>query len=219
MMQILEKYVSRACIKLGIDESHGLKHSIQTVKYAEMIMNSRSDISEEMRHMTIFVAALHDLCDSKYTDIDIASEEIRRWLIEEVWWEKSAADALISIVTSMSYSKLKKSVDISGTPVFPNHGKWQLAYEIGRHADLLDAYVPARCIIYNRNMYPEKTDDEHWARASELFEVRVFNYVKDGWITLPEALKLVPDLERAARRCLEERSEEWPMNLNDGCKN
>jgi hypothetical protein len=217
MMQILEKYVRRACIKLGIDESHGLKHSMQTVKYAEMIMDSRSDVSEEMRHMTIFVAALHDLCDSKYTDVDVASEEIRKWLIEEVWWEKDAADALISIVTSMSYSKLKKSVDMNGTPVFPNHGKWQLAYEIGRHADLLDAYVPARCVMYNRHMYPEKSDDEHWERASELFEIRVFNYVKDGWITLPEALKLVPDLERAARRCLEQRSEEWPMN--NGCKN
>jgi hypothetical protein len=219
MMQILEKYVSRACIKLGIDESHGLKHSMQTVRYAEMIMNSRSDITEEIRHMTIFVAALHDLCDSKYTDVNVASDEIRRWLIEEVWWEKDAADALISIVTSMSYSKLKKSVDMNGAPVFPNHGKWKLAYEIGRHADLLDAYVPARCIMYNRNMYPEKTDDEHWARASELFEVRVFNYVKDGWISLPEALELVPALEKAARRCLEERSEEWPMNLNNGYKN
>jgi hypothetical protein len=217
MMQILEKYVTRACIKLGIDESHGLKHSIQTVRYAEMIMNSRSDITEEIRHMTIFVAALHDLCDSKYTDVNVASDEIRRWLIEEVWWEKDAADALISIVTSMSYSKLKKSVDMNGVPVFPNHGKWQLAYEIGRHADLLDAYVPARCVMYNRHIYPEKTNNEHWARASELFEVRVFNYVKDGWITLPEALELVPALEKAARRCLDERSEEWPMNI--GSKN
>lgn len=219
MMQVLENYIKRVCIKLGIDESHGLKHSIQTVRYAELIMKGYPYISEEERHMTTFVAALHDLCDSKYTDIDVASQEIRMWLIEDLWWEKSAADALISIVTSMSYSKLKKSVDMNGNPVFPNHGKWQLAYEIGRHADLLEAYVPARCILYNRHLYPEKTDDEHWARASELFEIRVFNYVKDGWITLPAALKLVPDLERAARRCLKERSEEWPMNLNNGCKN
>ena len=217
MMQVLENYIKRVCIKLGIDESHGLKHSIQTVRYAELIMKGYPYISEEERHMTIFVAALHDLCDSKYTDIDVASQEIRMWLIEDLWWEKSAADALISIVTSMSYSKLKKSVDMNGNPVFPNHGKWQLAYEIGRHADLLEAYVPARCILYNRHLYPEKTDDEHWARASELFEIRVFNYVKDGWITLPAALKLVPDLERAARRCLKERSEEWPMNI--GSKN
>jgi HD superfamily phosphodiesterase len=211
MIHILEQFIRRTCSNLGIDESHGFKHSVETVRYAEQLIDAMPLITEEERHMATFVAALHDLCDSKYTDVDKAAEEIRKWLIDDMRWTNRLADALISIVTSMSYSKLKKSVDTDGKPVLPDHGKWQLAYEIGRHADLLESYAPARCVMYNRHLYPEKSEDEHWARANELFEDRVFNYVKDGWISLPEALCLVPALEREARRALEERSEEWPL--------
>lgn len=211
MIRILEQFIKQTCSNLGIDESHGFKHSLETVRYAEHLIEAMPLITEEERHMAIFVAALHDLCDSKYTDVDKAAEEIRKWLIDDMRWTNDIADALISIVTSMSYSKLKRSVDTGGNPVFPDHGKWQLAYEIGRHADLLESYVPARCVMYNRHLYPEKSEDEHWARAKELFEDRVFNYVKDGWINLPVALCLVPALEGEARRALQERSEEWPL--------
>jgi hypothetical protein len=211
MFRPLKEFIMGTCMKLGIDESHGLKHSIETVRYANLLMDRMSEVTEEERHMATFVAALHDLCDSKYTNINVAAEEIRTWLLNEMGWSDKNAGALISIVTTMSYSKLRRATDSGCKPVFPDHGKWQLAYEIGRHADLLESYVPARCVMYNRHIFPEKSEDEHWARANELFEDRVFNYVKDGWISLPEAVSLVPNLEKRARWCIQERSEEWPL--------
>ena len=211
MMRNLAPFIENTCLKLGIDESHGLKHSKETVRYAEALMNAMPDVSEEERHMATFVAALHDLCDSKYTDVHIAAQEIKCWLIHHQKWSQVCADALISIITSMSYSKLRRSVDSSGKPVFPEHGKWQRAYEIGRHADLLESYTVARCVLYDKQIYPKISDDEHWQRVNVLFEHRVFNYIKDGWITLPEAVQIALGLEKKARRCLAEKCMEWPM--------
>ena len=119
------------------------------------------------------------------------------------------AKAVIDIITTMSYSKLKAASQGS-TPTFPEHGRWQRAYHVARHADLLEAYIVARCFLYNKELHPTKTEDEHWITVRALFDVRVFNYVKEGWITMPGALAMVPALEAEARRCFEMRSLDWP---------
>ena len=97
-----------------------------------------------------------------------------------------------------------------GKILYPEHGKWQRAYHIARNADLLEAYTVARCVLYNKHIFPEKTEDEHWERAEQLFQERVFRYAADGWINLPGALAMVPALEQEARRCLEKRLLDWP---------
>jgi hypothetical protein len=38
----------------------------------------------------------------------------------------------------------------------------------------------------------------------------VFLYASDGWINLPGALAMVPDLEQEAERCLSGRLMDWP---------
>lgn len=211
MLSVIRPFIVRMCDKFNIDESHGLKHSECTMLYADILADSVPDITEEQRHMALMVACVHDLCDSKYTDVSEASKLIKEWLVSELWWKDDVADALISIVTTMSYTKLTKAVDSEMHPVFPDHGKWQLSYNIARNADLLESYTVARCVLYNKRLYPEKSDEEHWKRAEELFENRVFNYVKDGWITLPGALARVPSLEAEARRCLTERCMDWNL--------
>jgi hypothetical protein len=209
-MKFLFSFVSKTCDELGIDESHGLKHAKGTVRCANYLMSKMPDISEEERHMATVAAAIHDLCDSKYTDIVTSSKRISDWLLD-LFWTKEEANSLISILQTMSYSKLKQHVDLSGNPVYPNHGKWQRSYEIARNADLLEGFVVARCVLYNKHKFPEKTEDEHWLRAEELFKERVFQYKANGWITLPAALALVPQLEAEAQRCLNKRCMDWDV--------
>lgn len=209
MIRITVPFVKATCEKFNIDESHGVKHSARVMEIAHEIMKSTPDITEEQRHMAMMAAALHDLCDHKYVDEEVGASLIKSWLINTVNWREDIADRLISIITTMSYSKLKKQLDLSGSPVYPDHGKWQISYEVARHADLLESYVVARCVIYNKHIHPDWEEDAHWSRARELFEERVFTYVKDGWITLPGALALVPQLEKEARRCLDERCMDW----------
>jgi hypothetical protein len=209
MIRITVPFVKATCEKFNIDESHGPKHSERVMEIADEIMKTMPDITEEQRHMAMMASALHDLCDHKYVDEQVGASLIKSWLINTVNWRPDVADSLISIITTMSYSKLKKQVDLSGNPVYPDHGKWQISYEVARHADLLESYVVARCVIYNKHIHPDWEEDAHWQRVRKLFEERVFTYVKDGWITLPGALALVPSLEAQARKCLDERCMDW----------
>jgi hypothetical protein len=207
-MDFLFSFIEEQCVKYNIDESHGLKHAKGTFAHANEILESLEDVSDNERKVALFAAALHDICDSKYTPEKEAAEEIRIFLLG-VNWQKDHIDAIINIITSMSYSKLKKATH-SGKPEFPDHGKWQRAYHVARHADLLEGYIVARCVLYNQRIFPLKSIEEHWEQASELFSRRVFTYVSDGWIFLPRALEMVKYLEFEARRCLSEKSMDWP---------
>jgi len=86
--------------------------------------------------------------------------------------------------------------------VYPDHGKWQRAYHIIRHADLLDAYKVERCMLYNQHIHPEMSELESWKVVKAFVETRVFTYVSEGWIFYPAALALVPGLEKTARKQL-----------------
>ena len=188
----LVAFISERCIAYNIDESHGLKHSQDTVGWAIQLLDAETDITEDERRMTIYCAALHDMCDRKYVDETIAVKIIRSWLTLVEKWTYEMAAVLIDIITTMSYSKLKK------TKVWPNHGKWQRAYNIARHADLLDAFIPMRCYLYQKHITPEISDATAWSVVHDLFEVRVFRYVSDGWITLSLAVKLAEGLTKEA---------------------
>ena len=209
MNRTLSQFIEETCVLQKIDYSHGLEHSIGTMNRAQSIIDTIATITSEERTMILYAAALHDLCDSKYTDVTSASLRIKRWLIWEAEWSTKDANSLIHIITTMSYSKLKEIKEKNGIHTFPNHGRWQRAYHIVRHADILESFIPARCVLYNMKIHPEKTLDEHWARAERIFQTRVFRYLQEGWITIPGAVAMVPWLEKEARRCLYQRSMDW----------
>jgi len=211
-MESLFLFIEDMCKRHNIDESHGIKHAKGTMLRAHQLISMMPEMDQDERRMALFAAALHDMCDHKYTDVKESSKEIRYWLIWRGWINEDA-DALIKIITTMSYSKLKDN--FANGQGYPDHGKWQMAYHVARHADLLEAYVVARCILYDRHKYPERTEDQHWLRAEELFKTRVFTYVTDGWIFLPGALKQVDALEEEAKRCLSTRCLDWPNPILD----
>jgi len=206
-MESLFNFIEYMCNKYSIDESHGLKHARGTFKRANDILYTLDNVKEDEARVALYSAALHDTCDSKYTNVELASAQISTWLLEQGWINEEV-DALIGIITTMSYSKLRLK-SAGGQPVYPNHGKWQRAYHVARHADLLEGYIVARCFLYNMHIYPNKSDEEHWIAVRALFDRRVFRYVEDGWITFPAALKMVPALEKEAHRCFETKSLDW----------
>ena len=206
-MELLLNFVEFQCLKYNIDESHGVKHAKGTWMRASQIIKSIPDIDEDEEAVALYAAGLHDMCDSKYCPLEDAVADIRDFLLN-ISMHLEEIQAILDIITTMSYSKLKKTIK-NGVIQFPDHGKWQRAYHIARNADLLEGYIVARCVLYNKHIHPLKTEDEHWARAEQLFNDRVFPYVRDGWINLPSALAMVPALEQEARRCLQERSMDW----------
>jgi hypothetical protein len=207
-MDDLYKFIDDTCTKYNIDESHGLKHAKGTVIWAERLMAGLDDVGQDERNIIVYAAALHDMCDSKYRNIDDASDEITDWLRKRGWSADICFD-LIRIITTMSYSKLKKARLAHDPVIYPNHGKWQRAYHIVRHADLLEAYRVVRCFLYSMRNHPDWLEDELWAETEKVFDERVFKYVTDGWIFLEPALAYIPELEAEARRCLKQRDKTY----------
>ena len=199
-MQEVYDFVEMCCLEQHIDDSHGLIHSKSTVQWAELIMASM-DCSEEEQKFIRYGAALHDMCDSKYIDINKGQVKISEWLIAKGWSTELTAE-FIHVIGTTSYSKLKQNKNKNNEIVYPEHGKWQRAYHIIRHADLLDAYRVESGMMYNQHIHPEMSELESWTVVKALFETRVFTYVSDGWIFYPAALALVPALEKTAREQL-----------------
>lgn len=206
-MEPLWVFINKCCLDQGIDESHGLKHSKGCVEWVNKLLSEEVDVSDEERKVAIYAAALHDMCDKKYTDVGTGLITIRQWLLSQ-GWSLALSDVLINIVNSTSYSKLKRAM-VNGRIVFPDHGPFNRVYHIVRHADLLDAYRVGRCFLYQQHVSPNILDEECWAIVRALFNVRVFPYVSDGWITIPAAVRYAKELEAVALKCFETRTFEY----------
>jgi hypothetical protein len=206
-MDALYAFINQCCKEQQIDESHNLKHSISALRWAHILMDSFPDLTQDERQVISYAIALHDMCDSKYTDTKVAAIKIKEWLLTQTVSEE-ISDVIIKIIQTMSYSKLKKQMVESGsqTPIYPDHGQWQRAYHIVRHADLLDAYVVARCFLYSKHIDPDLQDEVAWSVVEKLFENRVFKYVSDGFIFYPKALELAAELTQDAKKTLKDRA-------------
>ena len=156
--------------KYNIDESHSLKHSMEVMRFASDIYDSELASNPHLlgqRDVIILSAILHDMCDKKYVDEVEGLAEIQRYMSEF-----SDFPVIAKIITTMSYSKVKKNG-------YPDLGIYQLAYHIVREADLLAAYDIDRCISFAMAVHKMNYTDavDH---ADELFKGRVMKYIDDG---------------------------------------
>lgn len=190
----------------GIDESHGLSHSMNVLHFAHNIFN---DEVQKMPHIKkqekiVYVSAiLHDMCDKKYMNQDSGIDEISNFLGETNKISPSEMTAISDIIRTMSYSTVKKNG-------FPHLYEYQPAYHIVREADLLSAYDFDRCMIYNMNM---QNGDINTAfdNALKLFEERVFKHKQDGLLITDYALRQDFSLKQIAKT----RINVWKAILNN----
>jgi HD superfamily phosphodiesterase len=154
--------------KYGIDESHGLSHSMNVLHYANKIYENEVTsypILKNQEKLIYVSAILHDMCDKKYVDENSALKEIEIFLQAEHALTPVEINMSKQIMSTMSYSKVKEFG-------FPIMGGYQKAYHVVREADLLTAYDFDRCMIYNMNKNGV-TIDEAFENARELFNKRV----------------------------------------------
>ena len=169
----LFQFVICTTAKHKIDESHGLSHSMNVLHMASNILDHECAINASVRQYERIIfasAALHDMCDKKYMDEKVGIIEIQTFLADKM--EKKEIEVVKDIITTMSYSTVKKNG-------FPELGEYQMAYHIVREADLLTAYDFDRSMIYHLH----KTTDEiepAFQNADELFQNRVFQHNHDG---------------------------------------
>ena len=194
-MDTLYSFITSFCAEFNIDESHDVQHSRDCVYFLNKIMDET--FSAEERRMATYAAALHDCVDHKYVEENVACKRILEFLTSLGWYAEDA-EALLAMITSMSYSKLKAQ-RVDGVCVYPYHGKWDAVYHAVRQADLLCSYRVYRCYQYQKRIHPDWSEAVHWARVEALFQERMFKYVLNGWFCSRQALALIPDLIRQAQ--------------------
>jgi len=178
--------------KYNIDESHGLSHSMNVLNFANNIFESEKVVKPYLNsyeHIIYAAAALHDMCDKKYMNEKEGVGEISEFLKESIKYTPEDINAVKAIVTTMSYSTVKKNG-------FPELGVFQPCYHIVREADLLSAYDFDRCMIYKMKT-EDMTLEDAFIDADDLFSKRVLKHNEDNLFvtnyskTLSRSLELV----------------------------
>jgi HD superfamily phosphodiesterase len=175
--------------KYNIDESHGLSHSMNVLRFTNEIYKSEvcnHPILKQHEKIIYVSAVLHDMCDKKYMNQDEGIKEIEEFLSEN---KMTPVDINVVklIISTMSYSTVK----VHG---FPNLGPYRRAYHVVREADLLSAYDFDRCMIYN--MHKKEGDVlEAFKDASHIFDIRVMKHNEDGLFTTNYARQKSFELE------------------------
>jgi len=166
------QYVVETTNIYGIDESHGLKHSMEVFGFAKRIYESELQANPflEKQKEIIYAAAIgHDMCDKKY--MNEAQGIIRYKFFMSKFMREEDLEIMSNIISTMSYSKVKANG-------YPELGDYQLAYNIVREADLLAAYDIDRCIMYKMHI-----DNSEYTialkEALDLFDYRVFKMRSD----------------------------------------
>ncbi len=181
-------FIVKRCLKLKIDESHAVKHSMDVLKYSQKILddelknNSNLILDENIIYTS---SILHDMCDSKYMDEKKGLDDISL-LLNNLEYKKNDIDIILKIIGTMSYSKVKKNG-------FPDLKNYQKEYHIVRESDLLAGYDVERCIVYGmigRNF----NYIESFLATKELYYKRMAKQIEDNLFfsnySLIEARKL-----------------------------
>jgi len=187
--------VNHICGKFNIDESHALKHSIEVFNFAKKIYESEIEKDSslvEFKNIIFAAAILHDMCDKKYMNEEEGIAEIKQFV--QLYMTEDEINAVVSIITTMSYSKVK----VNG---YPNLGKYQMAFHIVREADLLAAYDIDRCLMFS--MFNDKLSyTDALCKAKILFINRVLTYRSDNLFVTEYSKCLSKTLHNKARKNL-----------------
>ena len=169
----LVNYVATTSIKKGIDASHGVPHSLDVIRRASDIFNNVKWLYPTIipqERVILTAAGIHDMCDGKYMDELEGIKNIELFLQDKL--EPHELDITKQIITTMSYSKVKKNG-------FPYLGNYQMAYHIVREADLLAAYDFERAMLFNMN----KTGGDvltAYENSCEIFHSRILRHNDDN---------------------------------------
>lgn len=177
LLSRLFQYVMLISSQNGIDESHGLKHSMDVLFYTQSIYNVeqvKHPILQQHERIAYVSAVVHDMCDKKYMTESEGIRNIHQYLENDL--NENELSIIKQIISTMSYSTVKKNG-------FPFMGPYQYVYDVVREADLLAAYDFDRCMMYkmhlsNKNKEMDMMDV--FRDAEELFETRVFKHNEDG---------------------------------------
>ena len=207
-MRLISKLFSFVMLttqKYGIDESHGLSHSMDVLHYANQIFElEKCRVCLEKQEKIIYVSAIiHDMCDKKYMNENDGLRNIEEFLQEKI--TEDEVQIVKQIVATISYSTIKKNG-------FPKLNDYQMAYHIVREADLLSAYNFDRAMIFSISVHG--TDVENaFLNTEKLFHSRMLKHIDDGLFITNTGKEIAFGLETNAIK----RMNSWKEIIDKDC--
>ena len=197
LLSHLFNYVLLTISKYNIDESHGLSHAMNSLTYANEIFEKEvieKPYIQDHEKIIYISSILHDMCDKKYMSQKDGIKDISKFIssFDNSTLTSDEVNIVENIIGTMSYSYVKKNG-------FPDHGKYQTAYNIVREADLLCAYDFDRCMMYNLFTENDSNLENAFSEANKLFNARMFKHYDDGLFTTNYALNNYKHLEIGAK--------------------
>jgi hypothetical protein len=175
------RFINDTCVKYNIDDSHDLRHSLDALGWSEQLTKGKllSTRASQIIHLSCL---LHDMCDKKYMDEVMGLHRIRVFLKDVLEVDSDILEAVVFIISTMSYSKVIKY----GYPQFTDNDKEiEYCYHVVRNSDLLCSYDPERCINYQVRCGGSRK--EGIKKMLELFDNRILKLIHNNYINLDEA--------------------------------
>jgi len=196
------KFITATCNLYKIDESHGIRHSMDILRISKNIVDEeiiKCPYLFNKEHIIYTSALLHDMCDDKYFKNNDGSDNIFNFLKENNYVENDIDD-IMRIINTMSYSKVKKY----GYQFKENESEEFIKmYHIVRESDLLCAYEVERCLLYDLHMR-NNPFTVSFKRADELFQTRMLKHFDDNLFTTNYALREGRNMHNDAQERLDE---------------
>jgi len=184
-MKLLSKifdFVIYTTSRYCLDESHGLAHSLDVLRFSNSIYESeviKKPYLKNHEKIIYISAALHDMCDKKYMNEKDGLINIQEFMKDKL---KPQELYMVSrIIETMSYSKVK----VNG---FPDLGEYQSAYHIVREADLLSAYDFERALMFHMCVNKSSIHDA-LTNAKDIFNTRILKHNDDNLFLTDYGLK------------------------------
>jgi len=150
LIPMVENFINDKSKLYKIDPSHNLHHSLQVKELGFIIAGKDYYLNTKQKEILYLSCMLHDMCDEKYAPRAESVLDISNFLIKKCGVSMMTHDAVMHIITSMSYSKIVRE---DGTIEFPSWLQmdpdgWVDVFHITREADLLTSYDIKRMIHY-----------------------------------------------------------------------
>jgi HD superfamily phosphodiesterase len=196
------KFIINTCHLYKIDESHGVRHSMDILRTSKNIIAEEYKLCSYLHNKEYIIytsALLHDMCDDKYFKNDEGQLNVINFLKDNSYMDHDI-DVIMRIINTISYSKVKKygfQFKEDETEEFKK------MYHIVREADVLCAYEVERCILYDLHMR-NNPFTVSYKRADELFQIRMFKHFDDNLFTTIYALREYKQMHKDAEERLSE---------------
>jgi hypothetical protein len=192
LMPIVEKFVEEKSRYYNIDVSHNLHHSLQVKELGFVIAEHDYHLDTRQKEILYLSCMLHDMCDAKYIPRTQGILDVSNFIRNGCGVSMLTHDAVMEIITSMSYSQIVKPDGRVEYPLWlsvEGHD-WAEVFHITRQADLLTSYDLKRMIHYKQEKLGFCYSCDIYQDVVRTVEARMGKLLEKGLLVSPSAIKI-----------------------------